>query len=261
MTAAIETTGLSRSFGDLRAVDRLDLAVEAGTFFGFLGPNGAGKSTTLKLLTGLLEPTSGGARVLGFDVGRDAVEVKKRIGVVPEQLGLFERLTASEQLLFAGRMHRLARPLIEQRSVELLRWMDLEASRDQLVVDLSHGMRKKLCLAAALLHQPRLLFLDEPFEGIDAVASRTIKALLQRLVATGVTVFLTSHILDIVEKLCTHVAIIDRGRLKVQGTVDQLTRGVTVGAGEAGRRQTLEEAFLALVGGSRPEPEGLSWLG
>jgi ABC-2 type transport system ATP-binding protein len=249
MEQAIRTEKLVRVFGDTVAVDGIDLSVDAGTFFGFLGPNGAGKSTTIKLLTGLLRKSSGLASVLGYDIDRDAVEIKRRIGVVPEQLALFDRLTGPEYLTFVARMFGVPRGEQRGRVGELLSLMDLEHEPRKLIVDYSHGMRKKLALAAALIHQPRLLFLDEPFEGIDAVASRQIKDLLRQLVSRGVTIFLTSHILEIVERLCSHVAVIHRGRLVAAGELGALR-------GEGG----LEETFLRLVGGEDAPRKTLSWL-
>ena len=180
MELAIETRSLRRTFGDLAAVDGIDLAVPRGSLYGFLGPNGAGKSTTIKCLTGLLRPTSGTMRILGLDPLADPVAVKRQVGVVPEDLALFERLTGHETLSFVGQVHGLAAATIRSRTEELLRLMDLESAGGSLVADYSHGMRKKIAMAAALLPAPRLLFLDEPFEGIDAVASRQIKDLLQR---------------------------------------------------------------------------------
>lgn len=253
MPPAIETHHLTRRFGEATAVDALDLTVEAGTFFGFLGPNGAGKSTTLEMLTGLLEITSGSAAVLGFDVVRQAVEVKRRIGVVPEELALFDRLTSWEYLSFVGRMYGLDRATIHARSEELLEVMEL-TDRKKLIVDYSHGMRKKLAISAALLHDPELLFLDEPFEGIDAVSSRLIKDILGSLLARRVTIFLTSHILETVERLCGEVAILHRGRLVAQGSVEQLR------AGRPGGPETLEELFLSLVADGEAPPARLSWL-
>jgi len=248
---AIVTAGLTRRFGSTLAVDGLDLEVPAGVMFGFLGPNGAGKSTTLKMLTGLLRPTSGSARILGLDVVRREVEVKRRIGVVPEELALFDRLTGSEYLRFVGRMHRLRADQIEARSGELLDLLDLAAHDRKLIVDYSHGMHKKLALAAALLPGPEVVFLDEPFEGIDAVSARLIRSILDQLLASGATVFLTSHILAIVEQLCSHVAVIHHGRLVASGTMDELRAGT----------MSLEDRFLELVGGEGLERRGLSWLG
>ncbi len=262
MPIAVETSALTRRFGDVVAVDALNLQVPAGTFFGFLGPNGAGKSTTIKMLTGLLRIGSGRASILGHDVDRDAVRAKQLIGVVPEELAVFDRLSGGEYLTFVGRMYNLAKRPLRERAEELLELMGLEDNPDKLIVDYSHGMKKKLALAAALIHGPRVLFLDEPFEGIDAVASRMIKDLLASLVNSGVTVFLTSHILEIVEKLCSEIAIIHRGRLVANGSLDALRTGVRVDDEDAGARTlTLEEAFLSLVDAESVAPSSLSWLG
>jgi ABC-2 type transport system ATP-binding protein len=249
---AIETHGLARAFGDLRAVDGIDLAVPAGSFFGFLGPNGAGKSTTIKCLTGLLRPTAGTMRILGIDPLADPVAVKKQVGVVPEDLALFDRLTAVETLTFIGRVHDLPAATTASRTGELLELMSLSGAKNDLVADYSHGMRKKLSLAAALLPAPRLLFLDEPFEGIDAIASRQIKDLLHSFVARGGTIFLTSHILEIVERLCDHIGVISNGRIVAQGTIASLREG------RAG--QTLEQMFIGLVGGPAETPVSLDWI-
>jgi ABC-2 type transport system ATP-binding protein len=256
MEHAVETRELTRSFGDVVAVDRLNLRVRAGALFGFLGPNGAGKSTTIKMLTGLLDKTSGSACVLGYDLEREPVEAKRRIGVVPEELALFDRLTGEEYLTFVGRMYGMPRADITVRTRELLDLMELPRGKKKLIIDYSHGMRKKLAFSAAMIHEPRLLFLDEPFEGVDAIASRLIKELMRRLLARGVTIFLTSHILEIVEKLCDDIAIIHRGRLVAQGSLDELRGGLAVGAGTA----TLEEIFLSMVEHEAPARAGLSWL-
>ena len=260
---AVETFGLVRRFGEFTAVDRVDLRVGRGQFFGFLGPNGAGKSTTIKMLTGLLAPTAGRVRVLGFDVAAEALEVKRRIGVVPEDLNLFERLTGAEMLAFTGRMYGLGRGDISARSRELLELMELDAEPRRLVVEYSHGMKKKLALACALIHRPEILFLDEPFEGVDALASRTLKDLLQRLTARGLTIFLTSHVLEIVERLCTDIAVISAGRLVAAGPLDELRRGISVaGGGGAGGQLSLEDYFIRVVGGARTTAaDVLQWLG
>ena len=252
MELAVETRGLSRTFGALRAVDGIDLQVPAGSFYGFLGPNGAGKSTTIKCLTGLLRPTSGEIRILGIDPSVDAVGIKRRIGVVPEDLALFDRLTAAETLTFIGQVYGMAEETFKSRSADLLSLMDLNAAATTLVADFSHGMKKKLALAAALLPGPKLLFLDEPFEGIDAVASRQIKELLHGFVGRGGTIFLTSHILEIVERLSTHIGVIAHGRLVAQGPIDEVRRGDA-------SAKTLEELFIDLVGGERPAAD-LHWL-
>lgn len=249
---AVQTAGLTRAFGSFRAVDGIDLAVPSGSFYGFLGPNGAGKSTTIKCLTGLLRPTAGNMRILGVDPLVDPVSVKRRIGVVPEDLALFDRLTAEETLTFVAQVHGIDRPIAKQRSTDLLEVMDLKAAGNTLVTDFSHGMRKKLSLAAALLPAPKLLFLDEPFEGIDAVASRQIKDLLLSFVSRGGTIFLTSHILEIVERLSTHIGVIAHGRLVAQGHIDDLRSG-------SGGGKTLEELFIDLVGGEA-KSHALDWI-
>jgi len=250
---AIETRGLRRTFGDLVAVDGIDLAVPRGSLYGFLGPNGAGKSTTIKCLTGLLAPSAGTMRILGMDPLADPVAVKRKVGVVPEDLALFDRLSGAETLSFVGQVHGLDRATIKTRSAELLELMELTRDAGAMVADYSHGMRKKISLAAALLPAPRLLFLDEPFEGIDAVASRQIKDLLAGFVQGGGTIFLTSHILEIVERLSNWIGVIHRGRLIAQGPVEELR------AGGAGGR-TLEEIFLGLVGAGDHKGPALEWL-
>jgi len=262
---AIETFELVRRFGDFTAVDRVDLRVRTGSFFGFLGPNGAGKSTTIKMLTGLLAPTSGRVRVLGLDIAAGPNEVKRRIGVMPEDLNLFERLTGAEMLSFTGRMYGLGREDTQLRSRELLELMELDAEPRKLVVEYSHGMKKKLALACALIHRPEVLFLDEPFEGVDAIASRTLKDLLSRLTSRGLTVFLTSHVLEIVERLCTDIAIIAGGRLVASGPLEELRRGISLGAesgeGEGGAL-SLEDYFIKVVGGAHAAgADALRWLG
>jgi ABC-2 type transport system ATP-binding protein len=235
------------------AVDDLSLTIAEGDFFGFLGPNGAGKSTTIKCLTGLLRPSSGSMRILGLDPLAEPVAVKRRIGVVPEDLALFDRLTAAETLSFVAQVHGIDETTARGRANDLLDLMELRRAAGTLVTDFSHGMRKKLSLAAALLPAPRLLFLDEPFEGIDAVASRQIKDLLQSFVSRGGTIFLTSHILEIVERLSTHIGVIADGRLVAQGPIEDLR------AGAAGAR-SLEELFIGLVGGDARAIASLDWI-
>jgi ABC-2 type transport system ATP-binding protein len=251
MNFAIETTDLTRDFGGFRAVNQLSLRVEAGRFYGFLGPNGAGKSTTIKMLTGLLAPSAGAMRILGEDVSdpRRALAVKRRIGVVPENLALFDNLTAREYLTFVGRMYLLPRDTVLTRCDELLAMMNLDQEVKKLTLEFSHGMKKKLALAAALIANPDLLFLDEPFEGVDAVASRVLRDILKHCVARGATVFLTSHVLEIVEKLCTDVGIIAQGKLVHQGTMEELRRD-----------GSLEDRFITVVGGGQGEAQKLRWL-
>ena len=260
---AISTRGLTRRFGKLTAVQDVNLPVAAGQFFGFLGPNGAGKSTTIRMLTGLLAPTAGSIEILGLDLMANPVEVKRQIGVVPEGMALSGRLTGVEYLNFAGRMYGLDRDTAAKRTAELLDFMDLANQPKKLITDYSHGMQKKLALAAAVIHGPKILFLDEPFEGVDAVASGTLKAMLQRMISRGATIFLTSHVLEIVERLCSHVAIIHEGRLVAQGSIADLRAGVEAGNPEGNHKEklTLEQIFLSIVGGARPDLEELSWLG
>jgi ABC-2 type transport system ATP-binding protein len=251
MNLAIETKQLTRFFDGFCAVDAVNLRVESGTFYGFLGPNGAGKSTTIKMLTGLLATSKGEIFVLGKNMldARDSLAAKKQIGVVPEDLALFENLTAREHLTFVGRMNLLARPTIHSRIDELLSLLGLQDDEKKLTLEFSHGMKKKLALAAALLPNPDLLFLDEPFEGVDAVTSRVIRDMLTGYVARGSTVFLTSHVLDVVEKLCTHVGIIANGKLVEQASLDEIRRG-----------SSLEERFLERVGADSDVTRKLSWL-
>ena len=273
----ISTQRLTRRFGELVAVDNVDLRVAPGQFFGFLGPNGAGKSTTIKMLTGLLAPSSGRIEILGLDLEKNPVEVKRQIGVVPEGMALFGRLTGSEFLNFAGRMYGLDRETAAKRAAELLDFMQLADQPKKLVTDYSHGMQKKLAMAAAVIHGPKVLFLDEPFEGVDAIAAGTLKAMLQGMIARGATIFLTSHVLEIVERLCSHVAIIHRGRLVAQGSLEELRAGVEAqtpavsgkdsshGSGDgstlSGEKMTLEQIFLRTVVGERRTDQELSWLG
>jgi ABC-2 type transport system ATP-binding protein len=258
---AIATENLARRFGELVAVENVNLQVAPGQFFGFLGPNGAGKSTTIKMLTGLLAPTSGRIQILGTDMASNPVEVKRQIGVVPEGMALFGRLTGAEYLNFVGRMYGLDPATAAKRTAELLEFMQLVDQPKALITDYSHGMQKKLALAAAVIHGPRILFLDEPFEGVDAVASNTLKAMLQSMIARGATIFLTSHVLEIVERLCSHVGIIHKGHLVAQGSIEELRAGVeSQSPALQGEKLTLEQIFLRIVGGSRPVEQELSWL-
>jgi ABC-2 type transport system ATP-binding protein len=261
--AAIQTHGLTRRFGALTAVDNVTFNVAPGQFFGFLGPNGAGKSTTIKMLTGLLEPSAGSVEILGKPFSANALELKRQIGVVPEGMALLGRLTASEYLRFVGRMYGLDRETTNRRTEELLEFMKLANESKKLVTDFSHGMQKKLALAAAVIHGPKVLFLDEPFEGVDAVAAGMLKTMLQGMIQRGATIFLTTHVLEIVERLCSHVAIISQGRLVANGSLEELRAGVasTLPGAEGGRRLTLEEMFLSIVGAGSTEPtQELSWL-
>ncbi len=259
---AVLTRGLTRRFGNVDAVHDMNLTVEPGRFFGFLGPNGAGKSTTIKMLTGLLAPTSGSVEIAGLDMATHSLEVKRMIGVVPEGMALLGRLTGFEYLRFVGRMYGLAASVAEERADELLRFMQLAGEPKKLITDYSHGMQRKLALAAAVIHTPRILFLDEPFEGVDAIAAGTLKAMLQRMTERGATIFLTTHVLEIVESLCSDVAIIDKGSLVAHGSLEELRAGVVREGDErfGGGRLTLEQIFLRIVGGDRTEMQELSWL-
>jgi ABC-2 type transport system ATP-binding protein len=245
---AIAAEKMTRSFEDVVAVDAVDLAVPRGSLFGFLGPNGAGKSTTVRMLVGLLKPTSGSIRILGLDPEADPLAIRRQIGVVPDGAPLFERLSGREYLTFVGRMHGLPRVEIRRRTEELLELLDLMPDADKLIADYSHGMRKKIALSGAVIHGPRVVFLDEPFEGIDPVAARTIRDLLTGLAKRDVTVFLTSHILEIVDRLCTDVAILAGGRILASGKLTDLKA-----------TGTLEEVFLRTVGGGH-EDARLSWI-
>jgi ABC-2 type transport system ATP-binding protein len=251
MNLAIETHQLTRFFGDFCAVNGIDLRVERGTFYGFLGPNGAGKSTTIKMLTGLLAPSQGKVLVLGQNMlePHEALEAKKRVGVVPEDLALFDNLTGPEYLTFIGRMYLLPRDTLRSRIEELLSLLGLTGEEKKLTLEYSHGMKKKLALAAALLPNPDLLFLDEPFEGVDAVTSRIIRDLLAAYVARGSTVFLTSHVLEIVERLCTHVGIIVKGSLVEQTSLEALRQG-----------SSLEDRFLEKAGADEEVVRKITWL-
>jgi ABC-2 type transport system ATP-binding protein len=252
---AIIVEALSKVFRRQTAVDRVSFRVARGRFFGFLGPNGAGKSTTIRMLTGLLRPSSGDAIIEGVRLSEDLLGVKRRIGVLTEELPLYERLSGEEHLLFAGRMYGLPRAEARRRTEELLDFLSLAEERGKLVVDYSLGMRKKLALACALVHGPSVLFLDEPLNGIDPVSGRVVSDLLRRLTSRGVTLFFTSHVLDVVERLCDEVAVIDHGRLVAQGTLDEIRSQRAVG-GDA----SLEDVFLRLVGAD-VRREDLSWIG
>jgi ABC-2 type transport system ATP-binding protein len=251
MTPAIRTQALTKYYGDFQAVDSVALNVEPGCLYGFLGPNGAGKSTTIKMLTGILKPTSGSIELLGGNPwdSKQGIEIKKRIGVVPEDLALFDNLTAREYLTFVGRMHSMDKATIVSRGEELLALLKLEGVEKKLCVEYSHGMKKKLALSAALLPNPSLLFLDEPFEGVDVVTARAIRDLLLDYVSKGSTVFVTTHVMEIVERICTHVGIIANGKLVEQCSLEELRS-----------RTSLENRFVELVGASDEEAPNLTWL-
>ncbi|WP_406831190.1 ABC transporter ATP-binding protein [Pedococcus sp. KACC 23699] len=245
---ALGLRGLTKRFATMVAVDHLDLDVPRGSFFGLVGPNGAGKTTTLSMATGLLRPDQGTAQVLGVDVWTDPIAAKSRIGVLPDGLRLFDRLTGRQLVTYAGLLRGMDRELVAQRSEELLVALGLTDAGDKLVIDYSAGMTKKITLACALVHAPRLLVLDEPFEAVDPVSARTIRGILEDFAANGGTVVLSSHVMDLVERICTHVAIIAAGQVRAHGTIDDVRAGMS-----------LDDRFLDLVGG-RTEVKGLAWL-
>jgi len=247
---ALSVRGLRKAFGPKLAVADVDLDIPHGCFFGLVGPNGAGKTTTLSMVTGLLRPDAGLVLVDGVEVWHDPVAAKRRIGVLPEDLRLFERLTGAELLTYNGLLRGMAPATVEERARELLGVLTLEDAAGTLVIDYSHGMRKKIALAAALLHAPRVLFLDEPFEAIDPVSARTIRGLLERYTAGGATVVFSSHVMELVERLCDRVGIMHLGRLIAEGPVDQVRAG-----------RSLEDAFVELVGAGDVTTEELGWLG
>jgi ABC-2 type transport system ATP-binding protein len=249
-TAAISLRGLAKGFGSKVAVAGVDLDVPRGCFFGLVGPNGAGKTTTLRMITGLLRPDAGAVWVEGVDVWRDPVAAKAVMGVLPEDLRLFERLTGPELLMYSGLLRRMDPDEVTQRSNDLLDLLGLREAGSSLVVDYSHGMRKKVALAAALLHNPPLLFLDEPFEAIDPVSARTIRAVLEHYTGSGATVVFSSHVMEIVERLCDRVAVMHAGRIVAEGPVDEVRGG-----------GTLEDAFVRLVGAADVGTQELGWLG
>lgn len=248
-TAAIELRGLRKVFGRTVAVDHVDLTVPAGSFFGLVGPNGAGKTTSLSMAVGLLRPDSGGARIFGADVWTSPDQAKAMVGVLPDGLPLPDRLTGRELLTYLGLLRGMDPTTVAQRADELLHVLELTGADHTLVVDYSAGMRKKIGLAAALLHAPRLLVLDEPFEAVDPVSASTIRTILIRFVEAGGAVVLSSHVMALVEQLCSHIAVINQGRVVAVGTV----AGVRGGG-------TLEEAFVRLVGRTTSGGEGLEWL-
>jgi ABC-2 type transport system ATP-binding protein len=247
---ALRLDGLAKRFSGKVAVDHIDLAVPAGSFFGLVGPNGAGKTTTLSMAVGLLRPDGGSARVFGVDVWGDPVEAKRLLGVLPDGMALPERLTGRELLTYLGRLRGLDEATVAGRVQELLEVLELTDAEGTLVIDYSAGMRKKITLATALLHTPRLLVLDEPFESIDPVSAMTIRAILRRFVDAGGSVVISSHVMALVEQVCDHVGLIARGRMVAVGTLDEV-RG----------QGSLEAAFVRLVGARAGEVEGLSWLG
>jgi ABC-2 type transport system ATP-binding protein len=251
---ALEIQNLQKIYNGFHAVDGLSISVPQGVFFGFLGPNGAGKTTTIRILMGLAQPNGGTIRVLGLSMPEQSWEIRKQIGLVPDDTLLFDYLTGAEYLELVARLYALPRPLARERAHELLELFQLHENRRKLIGEYSKGMRKRVAMAAALIHRPRLFLMDEPFEGVDAVGARMMKDILLEQVRHGATVFLTSHVLEVVERLCDQVAIINRGKIVVQGTMSELRRQAATG--ESG---TLEEIFVSLVGAERYS-EKLDWL-
>lgn len=248
--AAIAVEGLRKSFGEKQAVAGIDLSVAAGSFAGLVGPNGAGKTTSLSMMTGLLRPDLGRIRIAGVDVWADPPAAKALIGVVPAEPRLFERLSGEELLEYAGRLRGIPAAEARTRAAQLLDVLDLNADAKRLVADYSTGMRKKAALGSALIHNPAVLFLDEPLEGVDPVSADVIRRLLTRFVASGSTVLFSSHVMELVEQVCDHVSIIDKGRIVAGGTLDEVRAG-----------KSLHQAFIDLVGSRANDGEGLSWLG
>mgnify|MGYP001474799598 FL=1 len=250
LSPAIEVRELRKVYGAKAAVDGLTLRVERGCFFGFLGPNGAGKTTTIRMLMGLAPPTSGSIEMLGRRVPQDAVEIKRRVGLVPDDTLLFDHLTGFEFVEFVGRMYGLPRPDARSRATELMHLFELDTAGRKLIGEYSKGMRKRAAMAAALIHRPELFLLDEPFEGVDAVGARLMKDILLDQVRRGATIFLTSHVLEVVERLCDRVAIIHQGRLVVDGPIHELRSGA----------ETLEDIFVRVVGAGERATGSLDWL-
>ncbi len=247
---AVSYRGLTKRFGATLAVFDFTLDVPSGVFFGITGPNGAGKTTLLRMTTGLLRPDAGIVRVAGTDVWDDPVTAKTVFGVVPDQPGMFPKLTGRQLLEFNGLLRRMDPAVIEQRAAELLGVLGLADDADVLVADYSLGMTKKVAIAAALLHGPRVVFLDEPFAGVDPVSRQVVEQILRRHVDGGGTVVFSDHAMDVVERLCSEIMIIDHGRLLAAGPVDRITEG-----------RRLQDVFVDLVGGAALGPEGLGWLG
>jgi ABC-2 type transport system ATP-binding protein len=247
---AISVQGLRKSFGEKEAVAGIDLEIAAGSFAGLVGPNGAGKTTSLSMMTGLLRPDLGRIRIAGADVWTDPPAAKALIGVVPAEARLFERLSGEELLEYAGRLRGIPAEESRRRAAQLLDVLDLLPDAKRLVADYSTGMRKKAALGSALIHNPSVLFLDEPLEGVDPVSADVIRRLLTRFVGSGSTVLFSSHVMELVEQVCDHVSIIDKGRIVASGTTDEVRGG-----------KTLHQAFIDLVGSRANDGEGLSWLG
>jgi ABC-2 type transport system ATP-binding protein len=254
--AAIEIVELRKLYRGVNAVDSLSVSVPEGSFFGFLGPNGAGKTTTIKILTGLIHADSGSVKVLGMQMPEQSLEIRKVIGLVPDDSLLFDYLNGAEYLNFIGRLYRLGREVAAERARELLELFELDDRPKKLIGEYSKGMRKRIAMAAALIHRPRLFLMDEPFEGVDAVGARLMKDILVEQVQHGATIFLTSHVLEVVERLCDRVAIIDHGKVIAEGSVDELRKSGSAGSADS---LSLEDIFVNLVQPSRTG-SSLNWL-
>jgi len=246
---AIEIRDLRKVYGDKAAVDGLTLTVPQGCFFGFLGPNGAGKTTTIKMLMGLAPPTSGSIKLFGLPMPERSLEIKQQIGLVPDESMLFDHLTGGEFIEFVGRIYGLDRSIARARADELLDLFELSNLPRKLIAEYSKGMRKRVAMAAALIHRPKLFLMDEPFEGVDAVGARLMKDILLDQVRHGATIFLTSHVLEVVERLCERVGIIHGGKLVAEGLMDDMR----------GTADTLEDAFVRALG-MENAAETLDWL-
>ena len=248
--SAIVVRDLRKVYGAKAAVDGLNLIVPQGCFFGFLGPNGAGKTTTIRMLMGLAPPTSGTIELLGLPMPAREVEIKSRIGVVPDESLLFDHLTGPEYVEFVGRMYRLPRDVARERARELIALFELDGSSSRkLIGEYSKGMRKRVAMAASLIHRPQLFLMDEPFEGVDAVGARLMKDILIDQVRQGATIFLTSHVLEVVERLCERIAIIHDGKIVTEGNISELRSG----------SESLEDIFVRVVGADRIA-ESPAWL-
>ena len=247
---ALSFEGITKRFGPNTAVDGVHLEIPAGSFFGIVGPNGAGKTTLLRMATGLLRPDAGSVAIAGHDVWADTVSVKQRFGMVPDNPRMFDRLTGSELVEFTGRLRGMDLEVIQKRRAALFRLLDLTDAEDVLVADYSLGMAKKVAIACALLHDPKLIILDEPFAGVDPVARQVLEAILRRHTSTGGTVVFSDHAMDVVERLCDRIMILDHGRVLATGTVPELT---------GGRR--LQDVFVEMVGAKITDEGDLEWLG
>ena len=256
--AAVLIENLVKKYNALVAVDHLSLSIESGSVYGLIGPNGAGKTTTLNILTGLLEPTSGTVRILGLEYGRDSVEINAQLGVMRDEVGLYEQLSGREYLFLVGRAYGLSRPEVASRSEELLEFMALFDSGSRLIHEYSAGMKKKLALASVFLHQPKLLILDEPFEGIDPPSMASIRGAMGKMKDQGVTILLTSHVLERVERICTDIAIIEKGKLQLACSMEEIRRKIASGF-EKSQGSDLETLVLKITG-DETRARTLSWL-